>query len=155
MCGVILQGATAAVPSAIAAALASEVASRHPPMAHSDMDDNEWEESGKHDDQQDDLFTSSIDTTSSVVSKSSRGSRHKHKHKKRSDSQLSNASLKSDKGQKETKKVSSKSGNCIHTVYIFKRMSGRLFKYQTCKYEHFHRDGGLAVRDLLRLLIGQ
>lgn len=87
-------------------------------MAHSDMDENEWEESGKHDEQQDDLFTSSIDTTSSVVSKTSRGSRHKHKHrKKRSDSQASNASLKSDKSQKETKKVSKKSGNCTHIVY--------------------------------------
>ncbi len=69
---------------------------------------NELERSQRHDDD-DDLFTSSIDTTSSVVSKGSK-SKHKHKKKGRTDSQLSNASSKS--AQKENKTASTKSGKC-------------------------------------------
>ena len=69
---------------------------------------NDLERSQGHDDD-DDLFTSSIDTTSSVVSKGSK-SKHKHKKKGRTDSQLSNASSKS--AQKENKTASTKSGKC-------------------------------------------
>ena len=68
---------------------------------------NEVETSQRHNDD-DDLFTSSIDTTSSAVSK---GSKSKHKHKKkagRSGSQLSNAS--SQSSQKESKTTSNKDG---------------------------------------------
>jgi hypothetical protein len=69
---------------------------------------------GRHDDDdEDNLFTSSIDTTSSVVSKGSK-SKHKHKKKPRSDSQLSNASSKS--AQKEKKTASNKDGKCMERV---------------------------------------
>jgi hypothetical protein len=82
---------------------------------------DEFERSERHDDD-DDLFTSSIDTTSSVVSK---GSKSKHRHKKksgRSDSQLSNASSKTS--QKESKTTSNKDGKCVN-----KEMYSRKFNF--------------------------
>ena len=69
---------------------------------------NELERHDEDDDDQDNLFTSSIDTTSSVVSKGGK-SKHKHKNKaSRSDSQVSNSSSKS--GHKEKKAASNKNG---------------------------------------------
>lgn len=71
----------------------------------------EFERSQRHDegnDDMDNLFSSSIDTTSSVVSKSGK-SKHKHKNKaSRSDSQVSNSSSKS--AHKEKKAASNKNG---------------------------------------------
>ena len=84
------------------ASAVTAVSSVHP--TNHDLD-----QSGEHneDDEREDLFTSSIATTSSTASK---GSKHKHKHKKkgRSDSQLSGTSSKSGKTHKE--KTSSKEG---------------------------------------------